>query len=309
MLTYAESDINKALAARSHRGTSFYPERRAAGYVTGYIQDMAAIVAEFEPFATDDNRAALAADLERYRQGYLKRLHAYLAAHGRCLSPMITGPANFPTRRNEKANNSADKRREEWLDYCRRIPEKLRHTYDPRRLARAPIVAGDPDAPERLQAKITAAEKAQAMMKAANKLIKGKKSQAEKLTALAGLGIGEQSARRLFEPDFCGRIGFADYRLKNNNANIRRMKQRLAEIEQARAQAAATPVADKVINGCTVSENTQLNRLQLFFEGKPSAELRANLKSRGFHWSPSQKAWQRQLTQAARLAAATVLNS
>mgnify|MGYP000567974511 CR=1 FL=1 len=46
------------------------------------------------------------------------------------------------------------------------------------------------------------------------------------------------------------------------------------------------------------------NRLQLFFEEKPSEEQRRELKSNGFKWAPSQGAWQRQLTKNAIYAAA-----
>ena len=49
--------------------------------------------------------------------------------------------------------------------------------------------------------------------------------------------------------------------------------------------------------------NTDENRLQIIFDGKPDADLRAELKSEGFRWAPSQGAWQRQLTDNAFRAA------
>ena len=49
-----------------------------------------------------------------------------------------------------------------------------------------------------------------------------------------------------------------------------------------------------------VVENTELMRLQLFFDGIPEAEIRNILKSNGFKWSPSNKAWQRLLNDNAR---------
>lgn len=52
-------------------------------------------------------------------------------------------------------------------------------------------------------------------------------------------------------------------------------------------------------NGITIIHNTELNRLQLIFEGKPSDEIREILKRNGFKWSPKNTAWQRQLTQNA----------
>lgn len=45
-----------------------------------------------------------------------------------------------------------------------------------------------------------------------------------------------------------------------------------------------------------VLHNAEENRLQLFYPGKPAPETIQKLKSRGFKWSPRNKAWQRQLT-------------
>ena len=41
--------------------------------------------------------------------------------------------------------------------------------------------------------------------------------------------------------------------------------------------------------------NREANRLQIYFEGKPDATVRDELKSNGFRWSPKAEAWQRQL--------------
>lgn len=42
------------------------------------------------------------------------------------------------------------------------------------------------------------------------------------------------------------------------------------------------------------------------FEGKPDEQTREVLKRNGFRWAPSQGAWQRQLTQNGKYAAAQV---
>ena len=49
--------------------------------------------------------------------------------------------------------------------------------------------------------------------------------------------------------------------------------------------------------------NREDNRLQVFFDGKPDADTRAELKSNGFRWASSVGAWQRQLTDNAIRAA------
>lgn len=55
-------------------------------------------------------------------------------------------------------------------------------------------------------------------------------------------------------------------------------------------------------NGITVIQNTDLNRLQLYFEDKPGENVRDILKANGFKWSPKNSTWQRQLTRNALMA-------
>lgn len=53
------------------------------------------------------------------------------------------------------------------------------------------------------------------------------------------------------------------------------------------------------ISGVRILQNTEENRLQIFFDGKPEREMIDTLKSRGFKWSPRNQCWQRQLTNNA----------
>jgi hypothetical protein len=48
--------------------------------------------------------------------------------------------------------------------------------------------------------------------------------------------------------------------------------------------------------GVNIVYNTEQNRLQFLFQGKPEAEMIEKLKKNGFKWSPRNKTWQRQLT-------------
>ncbi len=176
------------------------------------------------------------------------------------------------------------------------------------------ISSDDPDAIDKLQEKIDAAEQAQDFMKRSNKIIRkavkdgisgpesdGWTDYLSKLQLIpGGEKYTEAAAIELLKPDFCGRIGFASYRLTNNNANIKRMKQRVAQLERASTAKTKHHVFQGV---CEVVENTEENRLQFIFDGKPSADVRQIMKSNGFRWAPSQGAWQRKLTGNARYAA------
>lgn len=102
-----------------------------------------------------------------------------------------------------------------------------------------PIYSDDPRAVEKLRAKLEMLERLQERMKLANTAIRkhkkaGANAQVAALVAL-NIGIDETGARSLLKPDFCGRIGFADYETQNNNANIRQIKERIEALTQVTA--------------------------------------------------------------------------
>jgi hypothetical protein len=302
MITYHENDIGRQLATDAHSGTSMVPEKRAQSVLTEYTSHMQAVATEFEQWVTDENREAMEEDLEAYRAGYARRERAVLVAQSRIMSTMIAGGSNFPVARMQKRNNTADKRVSEFLEWERKTLNRLRNKYDPKRIARAPISSDDTDAVSKLQAKIDEAERLQELMKVANKVVRKKKlTDAEKVAGLVELGLSQAVAYKLLEPDFAGRAGFPSYRLTNNNANIRRIKQRITQLER-QAQDTTT---EAEIGEVKVIDNVEENRVQIIFPDKPNAEIRAKLKSNGFHWAPNWngRPWQRKRNaQALQLA-------
>ena len=95
---------------------------------------------------------------------------------------------------------------------------------------------------------------------------------------------------------------YAPYELSNNNAEINRLKKRIAALESR----AEVGFVGWQFEGGEAVANEEENRLQLLFDEKPSEEQRSKLKSWGFRWSPSNKAWQRQLNDHAIYAAGQI---
>ena len=158
------------------------------------------------------------------------------------------------------------------------------------------ISSDDPDAPEKLREKIAQLERGQEAMKQANKIVRSKIGNDGKVAQMVALGISERAARQALIPDFAGRVGFPDYALTNNSANIRRLKARLATVENRPTEGAA----DVTGEGFTIREDVADNRILILFAAIPSPEKRAELKGHGFKWSPSRGAWVRQLNDSAR---------
>jgi hypothetical protein len=287
MIDFA-ADIPLALAQAAHEGTSFVPERRADQEQARYAETLRTDFEELAKLAnTPEKQAQLAEEFERYRAGYRRRAVALLQSKARCLSPMITGPARFPFERNRKRLDIADKRREELLDFRTRALAAIRKTLQPEL---RPIMAGDANAADRLRAKIAEAEKLQEWMKGTNATIRqhAKSGPEAQIAALVALGHSESRARQLLRPDFCGRIGFPDYALKNNNANTRRMRERLAAVDSAQE----TPQTVLEGHAARLEDSPAENRVRLFFPGKPAQAVRETLKANGFRWTPSLGCWQ-----------------
>lgn len=77
-------------------------------------------------------------------------------------------------------------------------------------------------------------------------------------------------------------VPYPSFYLSNNNANIRRIEQRIHELKNR------PEFAGWEFPGGRAEINQDENRLQLFFDEKPGDEQRQALKHGGFRWSPSQ---------------------
>lgn len=296
------SDIPYQAAFDAHRGTSFVPETRAESEIRDYA---ARLHADHEALAAEasspEQQALLADEFARYRQGYRQRYLAYLHSRSNIVSTMIAGPSNFPAAQMNKRGDTAHRRLTELLEFRTKAVESIRKKLHPER---GPIKSTDSDATERLEDKIHEAERRQEAMKAANKIARDKKlTDAQKLEKIVALGLSERLAREALKPeDYSGKTGFPSWMLQNNNANIRRMKKRIEQIETTRE----TPDSSLAGEHATIEDAASENRIRLFFPGKPDAETRSRLKSSGFRWTPSLGCWQAYRNQWAMEIAKTI---
>jgi hypothetical protein len=160
-----------------------------------------------------------------------------------------------------------------------------------------PISASDPQAAEKLTDKLNACKERQEYMKSVNAYFRKHgtcKGYPDMLEAKAAeLDVRVQNAYSWEKQPY------PSWALSNNNAEIKRLEKRIAEVTRNRE----VGFNGWEFNGGHAEANTEIDRLQLFFDGKPDDSQRANLKANGFKWAPSQGAWQRQLTDNAIYAA------
>ena len=212
-----------------------------------------------------------------------------------CPSVMISGAGNFPVKKKQK-QNAAWERNHEFYNKTRGIIEKLNNIL----LMKEIIKADDEKAIEKLQKKLDKMVAEQEMMKKANAYYR-------KWKTMKGFdGVSDDTAKQMDEAieKSMYQKPYEPWRLSNNNANIKRVKKRLANLEYVKAEG----TKKEENKYCKVVENTEAMRLQLYFDEKPSAEVRAVLKANGFRFSPkNNNAWQRQLTNNARYACERVI--
>lgn len=286
------------LANRAYAGISFSPERRGDSIVKDYSdeldKDMADIVEAYKKNGLADTE--IEENCRDYKTRYVRLLSSYLGSQSNCYSPMITGPARFPVAKMEKRNRWAQNKYTAFRQWRERALKSIF------RQAKANV-----DPLEKCKAELEKCMKLQTIYVGANKLVRKYLTEPEKGAKLIAEQYHIENPAELFKPDYAGRIGYPSFMLRNNNANIARLKIRVAELEKKSELAETVGTKTITVAGVDVCYNHEIDRLQLLFAGKPAPEVITKLKKNAFRWSPTNKAWQRQLTRAAEYAACNVL--
>lgn len=296
----SHSDIPYSLATQAHYGTSMVPERRGFQEQNDYVTTMNNAWAQIQKMGDDPE--AQREQFDEFKARFTPKFRDYLNSKSRVVSAMIAGPSNFPTRRNQKRGDAADNKAREMMDFEERALRAIRRKLAPEDTG---IASGDPDAIENLQKKLEKMEAQQARFKAINAAHRRFKKDPASLDR-SDLDEATKKMIRNYVPQYSWEPSpIAPYQMTNNNANIKRIRDRIQQVERLQA---STPMEASYSGGVTVSEDRGDNRIRISFPGKPEAATIRKLKSRGFRWSPRNKAWQRQITDNARYATENLLS-
>ena len=294
--------INEDAAKRAKDANSFF--EYVPGSATHHYRaevDRAANIAALQKTRVDPMYHGKIDDLlDKFAAELAEVINQRNAIDARVPSVMVAGGSNFPIAAKNKQNAARernDARYNEVQDILRKIQS----------VGTGGIMSDDKNAIAKLTAKLEKLEKHQATMKAANAAIRMKDTNKGN-AKLKEMGYTDEEIKQLRAPDFCGRIGYPDYEMKNNNANIRRIKARIAELEKE-AQRAAENTGPVKGDGYELVEDAEIGRIQFIFDGKPDDSVRVLLKYHGFRWAPTQGAWQRMLNENGRRAAERVMRA
>lgn len=212
--------------------------------------------------------------LSVFKDFITQSFNEYLNIAQNYVSVMVAGPAKYDSAKYNKVANRMERKIQEIDDKVDKfykntktmlkgaytkdeLIEKYKNGYD------EPISSDDPDAKEKLQAKLEYLEQRHQSYKDYN--IKARKSGEDQLPS---------------------------YVLANSKQNINSVKDRLTLLEK---MSKLNDVGYYFKDG-EVRFDKQDMRVKIYFDNKPSEEVRKELKSHAFKWSPTNMAWQRKLT-------------
>jgi len=235
---------------------------------------------------------------EQYKEKYISKLSNYLRAESRTASSFITGPANFPVARNQKKQQSARNRYNEFTEWRDTAFKWINKRIE------------DAKSPQQKEDEEFKALRSQIISSAAT---------------IIGIDNGTERgySRALFVSNLTGRIE----RLANNGKSV--LLNRCLDLIEEINKTAKKPVisarhkiwalreaaADKAaeIEETAAQGNREIpfdrgmiiinfgeDRVQIRYNDndKPDEELRRKLqKVHALRWSPTRNVWQRQLTR------------
>lgn len=295
----SEEFISYKSVERTYSGISFDPEKRAKSLQREFAQSCNEFADKLEIVCTTDEQKDEAKILfADYAEKRKAKFLAWASSMSRCLSPMITGPANFPVRRNEKANVTERKRLEEYLYYVDNTHKKIIKEI------------------KNINKAETLTELTEANIKTIN----------EELETVLGIVKGELPYTKTLIVDAMlrrlNRMTIKERQYAINKAKEMQQSNgvllfnsihkfwKIADIPQVETKTEETPICtpestEETIyeaDGIRIINNYLAERVQIMTDSKPEATQIDWLKKNGFKWSPSNKAWQRQNTANGKFA-------
>lgn len=305
---YAISE-SMAEAAKNSYSFSDYEKGSATSSYESYLERFAGeidrLIEKYPKNATEKAKELCQYYADKYARKLAEVINRDNEITARVPSVMIAGASNFPVRKKEKQIAALSKLYQENGDLF--TPEDCYYMKKIRTiLTNNVIYSDDACVLEKLNDKL-------ADLQAAHKEKVKRNGYYRKHKTMVGYeGLSEETAKSIDEKianDFSwNNQPYPSWHLQNENAEIKRIQTRIAEITKAKEEA-ANPTENKYLNveGVEVVENADAMRIQLLFDGKPEESVRSLLKSYGFRWSPKFSAWQRQLNVNGKRAVDAVL--
>ncbi len=270
-----EIQLDKELITRANNQSMFNRGDNTLQMANEYYEDF---IKKFDNSSYNEQQKSIYEKRKVVFKEFLeKSLNEYLSISSKFVPITIAGPSNYPTAQQQKISERMGNKAKEITDkidkfynntekmlnnaYTKEeILEKYRHGY------KEPISNDDPLALEKLKAKLEYLENTHQKYK----------------------GFNKQARKNKQNP-------LPPYLLANSKQNINSVKNRIIQIEKMNKLSED----GYLFNGGEVKFDKEDMRVKIFFDEKPNEEMRKELKSHAFKWSPRNLAWQRKLTSNA----------
>ena len=307
--TFAK-DLDFNTIKRSYSWISFDPDTRAERDIKQWGEMF------YSLYNSLSEEAKKQGVLEKYNSAFnngynslLKLEREIIATRSKTFSTAITGGAGITEKQistNEKRMRLQSEKSELWsqkYDKLHKILEKIAKNKPADLYEEGDVIKStDNNAMTKLQQKLKMLQDRKTMLK--NGVVAAKEYQKNKdLSVFKKYNIDEETTKTIVNHiDKGGKPTEKDmynwFTMPYLNRDIKEVEKRIAILKKNQAKG----TDEILIEGGKIVHNGEAQRLQIFFDGIPSKEVREALKANAFKWAPTAKAWQRTLTENAKYA-------
>ena len=307
--TFAK-DLDFNTLKRSYSWISFDPDARAERDIKQWGEIFYSLYNSLSEEAK--KQGVLEAYNTAFDNGYtalLKLEKEIIATRSKTFSTAITGGAGITEKQvstNEKRMRQQSEKSELWnqkYDKLHKLLEKIAKNKPADLYEEGDVIKStDNNAMTKLQQKLKMLQDRKTMLK--NGVVAAKEYRKNKdLSVFKKYNIDKETTDTIVKhidnggsPTEKGMYNW--FTMPYLNRDIKEVEKRIAILEKNQSQGEK----ETLIEGGKIVYNGEAQRLQIFFDGIPSKEVREALKANAFKWAPTAKAWQRTLTENAKYA-------
>ena len=314
--TFAK-DLDFNTIKRSYSWISFAPDARAERDIKQWGEIFYSLYNSLSEEAK--KQGVLEAYNTAFDNGYtalLKLEKEIIATRSKTFSTAITGGAGITEKQvstNEKRMRQQSEKSELWnqkYDKLHKLLEKIAKNKPADLYEEGDVIKStDNNATTKLQQKLKMLQDRKTMLK--NGVVAAKEYQKNKdLSVFKKYNIDKETTDTIVNHiDNGGKPTEKEmynwFTMPYLNRDIKEVEKRIAILEKNQSQGEK----ETLIEGGKIVYNGEAQRLQIFFDGVPSKEVREALKAHAFKWAPTAKAWQRTLTENAKYAVNTLIKN
>jgi hypothetical protein len=310
-------DLDYNTLKRSYSWISFDPDARAERDIKQWGEIFYSLYNSLSEEAK--KQGVLEAYNTAFDNGYtalLKLEKEIIATRSKTFSTAITGGAGITEKQlstNEKRMRQQSEKSELWnqkYDKLHKILEKIAKNKPADLYEEGDVIKStDNNAMTKLQQKLKMLQDRKTMLK--NGVVAAKEYQKNKdLSVFKKYNIDKETTETIVKHIDNGgspteKEMYNWFTMPYLNRDIKEVEKRIAILEKNQSQGEK----ETLIEGGKIVYNGEAQRLQIFFDGVPSKEVREALKAHAFKWAPTAKAWQRTLTENAKYAVNTLIKN